>query len=203
MISKGRFRYLRKKYRGIVTRKRFIANIAWQCGADSINNRTYDPKAIEEALEDFRSRAGFRWGDVFGTAFEDNEFHVVVEHPKTPSYLMAQRGKHRQSYPDGEKVYKIYQIDDLQGKSRPLTPEELEAQDKFSDYLTTLGEQKLEDVLVKPMRTKSLADFTDADCQQWAENTKFVANLWGWADGKQDQPGSAAVPHVSVSDHRA
>lgn len=205
MISKGKFHYLRDKYRGIVRMNRFIANIAWQWEADSINGRTYTPEAIQKAVKDFERNIGAKWEQVKNSWVADDCFHVVIEKPKGPAYLNVQRGKHRQAPEEGSPRYKVWLFDDLQGQSRPLTPAELENQEKFADYMKALGELKLEDVLVdKPrMRLTTLGKFTKEDCEQMERHAQFIANLWGWTDGKQNQPAAATVPHVSVVDTRS
>lgn len=128
MISKGRFCYLRKLYHARLQRTRFIVSMR-QGYASSY---AQDPERVEQLIQ--KTADSIDWDTVI-TVWPNGD---VVKKAKA-SYFTIQRGKHRQPIKEGEKAFKLYQIDNLQGQSRPLTTEELEDQKKFSGYLDALG----------------------------------------------------------------
>jgi len=159
MISKGKLRHLRKLYRGLMQRKRFIENIAWQWEAESINGRVYTPEATRRAAEDFRAKGGFQWQDVRNSWACDNELHIVIEHPKKNSDYTIQCGKHREPQRDNPNWFELNC--DWHGRpiiSRPMTTAELADANRFTAYLDALGNCKLEDTLMVGINRRGKED---------------------------------------------
>lgn len=169
MISKGKFRWLRERYRAIIIHKRMVANLAWQWEADTLTQPKLDPKMKEQLLEVFRKHfSGDRMKmleDLILSETRKQVFHVdepfvfhMAERPKG-DYYTVRVGKHRQPPEEGEKVYGLHW-------------DEKEFDQSWANYTKALSELNVEDMpLTKRYRIPKL---NDERMREAGEYTKFA-----------------------------
>jgi hypothetical protein len=73
----------------------------------------------------------------------------------------------------------MFKVDDLQGKSRPLTPQELKDNKVFSSYLDRWGELKWDEVELTPIKNKKLSMYTPEEIAAVIGSTQFVMGIQG------------------------
>ena len=160
MISKGRFRNLRRTYRHKVMIKRMAANVAWQWEADTLACGRMLPEELEEIKALFRKHLPedavatlekrLDDGSLRKLAYNPEPFHFVSS-VACGGYLQFQCGKHRQPPMDKDKVFTFNWDPE---EFRPMTEQEKSDALAFDRYVDTITSVPADEALAMSSRIR-------------------------------------------------